>query len=48
MVAEVRAGINTRNVAMSFDGKTLAVGNYLPNNIVLLNANDLSLIKIIN
>lgn len=47
MVAEIRAGINTRNVAISFDGKTLAVGNYLPNNIVLLNADDLSLVRII-
>jgi len=47
-VAEVRAGINTRNAAMSFDGKTIAVGNYLPNNIVLLDAYDLSLIKIID
>jgi len=47
-VAEVRAGINTRNAAMSFDGKTIAVGNYLPNNIVLLDAHDLSLVKIID
>ena len=47
-VAEVRAGINTRNAAMSFDGKTIAVGNYLPNNMVLLDAHDLSLIKIID
>ncbi|MCW8878425.1 MAG: nitrite reductase [Kangiellaceae bacterium] len=47
-VAEVRAGINTRNAAMSFDGKTIAVGNYLPNNIVLLDAYDLSLVKIID
>ncbi|WP_196140170.1 nitrite reductase [Aliikangiella sp. G2MR2-5] len=47
-VAEVRAGINTRNAAMSFDGKTIAVGNYLPNNMVLLDARDLSLIKIID
>lgn len=48
MVAEVRAGINTRNAAISFDGKTIAVGNYLPNNIVLLDAEDLSLLKIID
>lgn len=47
-VAEVRAGINTRNAAISFDGKTIAVGNYLPNNIVLLDAQDLSLIKVID
>ncbi len=47
MVAEVRVGINTRNAAISFDGNTIAVGNYLPNNIVLLNASDLSLAKVI-
>jgi DNA-binding beta-propeller fold protein YncE len=47
IVAEVRAGINTRNVAVSGDGKTLMVGNYLPNSLVLLDAADLGLIKII-
>ena len=47
VVAEVRAGINTRNVAVSGDGKTLLVGNYLPNSLVLLDAADLGLIKII-
>jgi len=47
VVAEVRAGINTRNVAVSGDGKTLLVGNYLPNTLVLLDADDLGLIKII-
>ncbi|MGB5426495.1 MAG: cytochrome D1 domain-containing protein [Gammaproteobacteria bacterium] len=47
VVAEVRAGINTRNVAVSGDGKTLLVGNYLPNSLVLLDAVDLGLIKII-
>jgi mono/diheme cytochrome c family protein len=47
IVAEVRAGINTRNVAISGDGKTLLVGNYLPNTLVLLRASDLGRIKII-
>jgi WD40 repeat protein len=46
-VAEVRAGINTRNVAVSGDGKTVLVGNYLPHSLVLLDAKDLSLIKVI-
>lgn len=46
-VAEVRAGINTRNVAVSGDGKTVLVGNYLPHSLVLLDAEDLSLIKVI-
>lgn len=42
-VAEVRAGINTRNIAISGDGELVAVGNYLPHSLVLLNAKDLSL-----
>jgi mono/diheme cytochrome c family protein len=46
-VAEVRAGINTRNVAVSGDGKTVLVGNYLPHTLVLLDAEDLSLIRVI-
>ena len=46
-VAEIRAGINTRNVAVSADGSTLLVGNYLPGTLVLLNASDLSLIRVI-
>jgi WD40 repeat protein/cytochrome c553 len=46
-VAEIRAGINSRNLAVSGDGKTILVGNYLPHSLVLLNADDLSLIKII-
>ncbi|MCE5181441.1 MAG: nitrite reductase [Betaproteobacteria bacterium] len=47
VVAEVRAGINTRNLAVSGDGKTVLVGNYLPHSLVLLDALDLSLIKVI-
>ncbi len=41
-VAEIRAGINTRNIAVSSDGKWVMVGNYLPHSIVVLNAEDLS------
>ncbi|MBI5659448.1 MAG: c-type cytochrome [Nitrosomonadales bacterium] len=47
VVAEIRAGINTRNLAVSGDGKTVLVGNYLPHSLVLLSAEDLSLIKMI-
>lgn len=47
VVAEVRAGINTRNAAVSADNRYVLVGNYLPHNAVLLDANDLSLIKVI-
>ena len=46
-VAEVRAGINTRNIATSSDGRWIAVGNYLPHNVVILNAEDLTLHKVI-
>ena len=46
-VAEVRAGINTRNLAVSGDDRYVMVGNNLPHTLVLLNADDLSLIKVI-
>ncbi|MDH5601895.1 MAG: cytochrome C oxidase Cbb3, partial [Gammaproteobacteria bacterium] len=46
-VAEVRAGINTRNVAVSGDGKTVLVGNYLPHNLVMLDAQTLQPLKVI-
>lgn len=45
VVAEIRAGINTRNVAVSGDGKYLAVANYLPQTLVLMDA-DLNLLKV--
>ncbi len=44
MVAEVRAGINTRNAAVSSDGKYVMVANYLPHSLVVLDA-DLRLVK---
>ena len=47
MTAEIRAGINTRNLAVSDDGRYVLVGNYLPHSLVLLDAADLSLIKVI-
>lgn len=47
MVAETRAGINTRNLAVSADGRWVAVANYLPRSLVLLDAADLSLAKVI-
>jgi len=46
-IVEVRAGINTRNAAVSADDRYILVGNYLPNELVLLDARDLSLIKVI-
>ncbi|MBC8241850.1 MAG: c-type cytochrome [Alphaproteobacteria bacterium] len=47
MVAEIRAGINMRNIAISADGKYLAAANYLPHSIVLFDAYDLTLLKVI-
>jgi len=46
-VAEVRAGINTRNAAVSADDRYVMVGNYLPHSLVILDAADLSLVKLI-
>ncbi len=40
-VAEVRAGLNTRNVAVSGDGRYVMVANYLPHTLVVLDARDL-------
>jgi mono/diheme cytochrome c family protein len=45
-VAEVRAGLNTRNAAVSGDGKWVMVANTLPHTLVLLDA-DLDLVKVI-
>jgi DNA-binding beta-propeller fold protein YncE len=46
-VAEIRAGINTRNAAVSADDRYVMVGNYLPHSLVILDADDLSLIRVI-
>jgi WD40 repeat protein len=48
LVAEIRAGINTRNLAVSGDGRYVMVANYLPHSLVLLDAKDLKPIKIYN
>jgi mono/diheme cytochrome c family protein len=46
LVAEIRAGINTRNAAVSSDGRYVLVGNYLPHSAVLLDARDLKPLKV--
>jgi cytochrome c553/WD40 repeat protein len=48
MLAEVRAGINARNIAISRDGKHIAVANYLPHSLVILSTDDLSVEKILD
>jgi hypothetical protein len=45
-IAEARAGLNTRNAAVSSDGKYVAVANYLPHTLVILDA-DLNLVKVV-
>ncbi len=47
-VAEIRAGINARNLAVSDDGRWVMVANYLPHDLVLLDARDLSPARIID
>lgn len=47
LIAEVRAGLNTRNLAVSKDGRWVLVGNYLPGSLAVLDARDLSLVKTI-
>ena len=47
LVAELRAGINTRNLAVSSDGKLVMVGNYLPHTLVVLDAENLKPLKVI-
>ncbi len=45
-VGRVRAGLNSRNIAMSADGKWLAVANYLPNSLSILSTKDLTVAHI--
>ncbi|MDN4984044.1 cytochrome D1 domain-containing protein [Bradyrhizobium sp. WYCCWR 13022] len=46
MLSEVRAGINARNIAISRDGKHIAVANYLPHTLVMLSTDDLKVEKV--
>lgn len=47
-VGQVRAGVNSRNIAMSSDGKHLAVSNYLPMSLTILSTDDLSVEKVMD
>lgn len=47
-IAEIRAGINTRNLAVSADGRYVLVGNYLPRQLVMLDARNLSPLAILS
>jgi len=45
-VGEVRPAINSRNIAISKDGKHLAVANYLPRTLAIFSTSDLRLEKL--
>ena len=45
-VGRIRAGLNSRNIAMSADGKWLAVASYLPETLTILSTDDLSVAKV--
>lgn len=45
VTAEIRVGLNTRNIAVSSDGRYVLAGNYLPHSMVLLDARDLAPIE---
>ena len=45
-VGRTRAGLNSRNIAMSGDGKWLAVANYLPNTLTILSTEDLTVAEV--
>lgn len=47
VVSEVRAGINTRNAAVSADGKYVIAANYLPRTLAIFDA-DLKLLKVLD
>ena len=46
-IAEVRVGINTRNIAVSSDGKWVMAGNFLPHSLVVLHADTLQPFRVI-
>ncbi len=47
-VGRIRAGLNSRNIAISHDGNWLAVANYLPMTLTLLSTEDLSVAKVMD
>jgi len=47
VTAEVRAGINMRNIAVSADGNYVMAANYLPHTLVLFDADNLELLEVL-
>jgi WD40 repeat protein len=48
LVAYIRVGLQTQNLALSSDGRFVMVANALPHSLVALDARDLSLIRVID
>jgi WD40 repeat protein len=48
LVASIRVGLQTQNLALSSDGRFVMVANALPHSLVALDARDLSLIRVID
>jgi mono/diheme cytochrome c family protein len=46
-LVEIRAGIHTRNLALSPDGRTVLVGNDFPHTLVMLDAHALDLVQVV-
>lgn len=46
-IAEIRAGINMRNIAVSGDGRYVMAANFLPHSLVVLDARELKPLKVI-
>jgi DNA-binding beta-propeller fold protein YncE/cytochrome c553 len=47
-VGRIRAGLNSRNIAISHDGKWLAVANYLPQTLTILSTDGLSVAAVMD
>ncbi|SDK93354.1 Cytochrome C oxidase, cbb3-type, subunit III [Paracoccus chinensis] len=47
-VGRVRAGLNSRNIAMSHDGQWLAVANYLPQTLTILSTETLEPVRVLD
>lgn len=48
VAAEIRVGINLRNIALSPDGRVLVAGNYLPRTLVFLDAETFEPLKVVD
>ncbi|WP_295751925.1 nitrite reductase [Undibacterium sp.] len=48
LISEIRVGINTRNMAISSDGRYAMIANYLPHTMVVLDTKNLTPLKIVD